>query len=130
MWTSLVIGHLVMFSATYKHFIFNLPYADTSLKRTLFLVMIRLYIIVKRSDNPTILYKVENCANKQFKSGKSSISFLTLIHAEHEEFTLKSAPTGTCSSSASVISPSTWSSSSSDDNRVTPRDARATTNVL
>ena len=36
--TPLVSGHLVIFSATYKHYIFNLPKADTSLKRTLFLV--------------------------------------------------------------------------------------------
>ena len=27
-----------MFSVTHKHYMFNLPYADTSLKRTLFLV--------------------------------------------------------------------------------------------
>ena len=36
--TPLISGHLVMFSATFKHYIFNLPKADTSLKRTLFLV--------------------------------------------------------------------------------------------
>ena len=37
-WTPLISGHLIMFLATYKHYIFNLPQADTSLKRPLFLV--------------------------------------------------------------------------------------------